>query len=148
MVVVAQPSSVDEQTPSAKARRNGRWAEIMFRAMTRRERGRWKFVSFRGDRGAESRGIVDVVAIRRNTKAPTISGLKTGDLFDVILVQLKGGDARNPTTEDVERLRRVARHYRAMRVVLYSWKRGHWNEYRVLDSRGRWQVATAEEAFA
>jgi hypothetical protein len=35
--------------------------------------------------------VVDVLAIRKNTSAPSNISLKRGDLFEVILVQMKGG---------------------------------------------------------
>ena len=63
----------------------------MFRALAKRVGGRWKFVSFRGNGGAEWRGVVDILAVRKSTAAPTVAGLKAGDLFDFVLVQLKGG---------------------------------------------------------
>jgi hypothetical protein len=131
-----------------KSQRSGRWAETMFRALTRRVGRRWQFVSFRGRRGSESRGVVDVLAVRRCMTPNRDAVLKAGDLFDIILVQLKGGDAPMPTKEDVARLRKVARYYRARRIVLYTWKRGSHSRYYTLESRGSWELTSAAEAFA
>lgn len=131
-----------------KAQRNGRWAETMFRALTRRVGKRWQFVSFRGRRGSESRGAVDVLAIRRCMTPNRDAVLKAGDLFDIVLVQLKGGDAPMPTNADIARLRKVARYYRARRIVLYTWKRGTHSRYYTLGSRGRWELISAAAAFA
>src|ERR1700741_4863557 len=100
-----------------KAHTTGRWAETMFRALSRRVAERWEFISFRGKGKGEWRGVVDVVAIRKDTSQPRNPTLKRGDLFEVILVQVKGGTARPPTQEDCVRLREVARRYAARDVV-------------------------------
>lgn len=120
----------------------------MFRALAKRVGGRWKFVSFRGPGGAEWRGVVDILAVRKSTAAPTVAGLKAGDLFDFVLVQLKGGSAPMPTKEDVARLRKVAKHYRAVGVVLYTWKRGTHSQFLTLQPNGSWSESSAKEAFA
>lgn len=52
---------------------------------------------------------VDVLAIRRDMREPSDALLKRGDLFDVILIQIKGGGARAPTSDDCARLREVAK---------------------------------------
>src|SRR5687767_4375308 len=85
-----------------------RWTEIMFRALSNRVAKRWRFVSFRGKNKREWRGIVDVLAIRKDTSQPTNKNLKRGDLFDIILIQMKGGSAREPSQEELYRLREVA----------------------------------------
>lgn len=77
-----------------KAHATGRWAETIFRALSSRIANRWKFVSIRGANKAEWRGVVDLIAIRKNTKQPTGDLLKRGDLFDIVLIQIKGGSAR------------------------------------------------------
>jgi hypothetical protein len=120
----------------------------MFRALAKRVKGRWRFVSFRGSGGGEWRGVVDILAVRKSSAARGGARLKAGDLFDLVLVQLKGGDSPMPTRADVLRLRRVARHYRALRVVLHAWKRGTHSEYYILDEKGRWIESSAYDAFA
>ena len=77
-----------------KAGNTDRWTEILFRALTSRVAKRWRFVSFRGRGGGEWRGVVDVLAIRKRTAKSDHDILKSGDLFDVILVQMKGGSVR------------------------------------------------------
>lgn len=62
------------------------------------------------------------MAIRKD-HVTNVLGLKRGDLFEVILIQTKGGTAPRPTHEDVSRLSKVARHYGA-EVVLAEWKKG------------------------
>ena len=107
--------------PSAKAADTDRWTEILFRALSNRVAKRWRFVSFRGVGGGEWRGIVDVLAIRKDTSHSDHHLLKSGDLFDIVLVQMKGGSAKAPSAGDIARLRAVARRYRAKAIVLFSW---------------------------
>ena len=83
-----------------KAGNTDRWTEILFQALASRVAKRWRFVSFRGNRGGEWRGIVDVLAIRKDTSHSTHELLKSGDLFDVVLVQMKGGSARMPSATE------------------------------------------------
>ena len=72
-----------------------------------------------------------------------------GDLFEIILVQVKGGSARSPTTEDCIRLREVARHYAARAVVLFEWKKGVSWRFLVLKRRSlRWEETPGEAVFA
>lgn len=58
----------------------------MFRALSSRVAKRWKFVSFRGDGQGEWRGVVDLIAIRKDTREPSTRSLKRGDLFEIVLV--------------------------------------------------------------
>jgi hypothetical protein len=76
---------------------------------------RWEIVNFTGPTGAESRGIVDLLAIRKDHSA---GRHPRGDCFEMILIQVKGGGARWPTAADLQRLRAVARRYHARDVVL------------------------------
>ena len=82
--------------PHVAARETDRWTEIMLRALSNRVAKRWRFVSFRGKNKREWRGIVDVVAIRKDTSQPASKRLKRGDLLDIILIQMKGGSASSP----------------------------------------------------
>ena len=108
-------------------------------------RTKWKFVEFGGPTGSESRGIVDILAIRKDHGRER-EGLKRGDPFEIILIQTKGGSAPRPKKEDVDRLSRLARLYHARAVVLAEWKKGtHLQLYR-LDG-AEWRLATAKELF-
>jgi len=84
---------------------------------------KWELVQFVGPDGKESRGIVDILAIRKNHRE-TADGLKRGDLFEIILIQVKGGSAPWPTRDDIERLRRVAQHHKPKCILLAEWKKG------------------------
>jgi hypothetical protein len=136
------------ETATAKAHSVGRWAETMFRALSSRHAKRWKFISFRGEGGGESRGVVDVLAIRKDTTAPTDVALKAYDLFDIVLVQCKGGGAAAPTKDDIKRLRRVAKVYRAKAIVLFEWKSGTSAALKKLAPRGfDWMESTGRDIF-
>jgi hypothetical protein len=125
----------------------GQWAEILFRALSSRIARRWRFVSFRGTNTGEWRGIVDVLAIRKDTSQPAGKGLKRGDLFDIILIQLKGGSARRPNMEEKRRLQEVAEHYRAKEVVLFEWKRGKVTAICTLGPSLEWIPTTCGQLF-
>jgi hypothetical protein len=105
-----------------------RWAVTMTKVRIRKEVAltpfpRWHFVSFNGPDGGESRGVVDLIVIRKDHGAAH-DGMKRGDTFQLILIQVKGGNAARPTPEDGKRLRGVARLHRAHDVLLASWKKG------------------------
>lgn len=89
---------------------------------------RWQLVSFPGPAGRESAGIVDLIAIRKD-HAKDNGRFKRGDLFEIILIQIKGGRARRPTMEDIQRLRAVAERYNARGVVLAEWVKGNRLEF-------------------
>lgn len=137
----------EELTPAQKAHATGRWAETLFKALSARVAKRWQFISFRGAGKGEWRGVVDVLAIRKNTHQPTAADLKRGDLFELVLVQIKGGSAKDPTEEDCLRLAAVAKHYGAKDVVLFSWKKQEQAEFRVLSRSGKWKPTSAAEIF-
>lgn len=128
------------ESPASKAIKTDKWTQILFDALTPRVAKRWKFVSFRGPKGRESAGIVDTMAIRRNTRAVARAPLKENDLFEIILVQLKGGSAKKPKLQDRRRLWAAMEHYGALDVVLFTWKKGKGTTYERLDSKLDWQM--------
>ena len=128
-----------------KAFDTGRWAETMLRALGSRVAKRWKFVSFRGKKGGEWCGIVDVLAIRKNTSKRSKDCLKRGDLFDIILIQIKGGKARLPSPSDIRRLKAVASYYRAKHILLYEWRRQRISQFKVWDRS--WKPVKAADIF-
>ena len=133
--------------PHLLAQETDRWTEILFRALSNRVAKRWRFVSFRGKGRGEWRGIVDVLAIRKNTSLPTNLGLKRGDLFDIILIQMKGGSARTPSMAEKRRLQAVAKHYGAREVVLFEWKRGRGTALYTLSNTLEWHPSTRRGLF-
>lgn len=108
-----------------KAARTARWAVTMTKVRIARfiAKTKWQLVTFLGPEGGESVGIVDMMAVRKNhasCKPPS----KRGDEFEIVLIQVKGGSAPFPSADELVRLKRVARRYRAKAVVLAQWKRG------------------------
>ena len=131
-----------------KAHATGRWAEIIFRALSSRVASRWQFISFRGPAKGEWRGVVDIVAIRKDTSEPKNESLKRGDLFEIILIQIKGGSAPEPTQDDCIRLKEVARIYRAKSIVQFQWKKGVSSTFLELDRRTlKWKPSEASDIF-
>lgn len=108
---------------------------------------RWKFVSFRGANKSEWRGVVDLVAIRKNSVLPTSELLKRGDLFDIMLIQIKGGSARGPTESDCRRLLEVKRLYRAKAIVQFHWRKGKSSEFFVLARNLQWNPIKSQKLF-
>src|SRR5919106_972855 len=128
--------NLDSDRITAAAIRTAKWATTMtrwrigFEARGKRlwKRGvkparRWQLVGFPGPAGRESAGIVDLIAIRKD-HATANGNFKRGDLFEIILVQIKGGGAKWPNAEDIRRLRAVAKRYSARDVVLAAWLKG------------------------
>lgn len=132
--------------PYQRAANTDRWTEILFRALTSRVAKRWRMVSFRGTGGGEWCGIVDVVAIRKDTSRTAHEILRSGDLFNIILVQMKGGSARGLIQSDLRRLEAVKKRYRAQDVVLFSWKKSERCEFSRLVG-GRWVRSAASSIF-
>ncbi|NPC56680.1 hypothetical protein [Caenimonas soli] len=113
-------------SPAQKALRTAKWARTMTKwLISHSSKGgvKWQVVNFNGKAGQESRGIVDMIAIRKN-HAESAANRYRGDLFEIVLIQVKGGGARFPSPEDIDRLVCVKEHHHADKVVLAEWKRG------------------------
>jgi hypothetical protein len=108
-----------------KAARTARWAVTMVKVRIRQvaSRTRWQLVTFYGKSGAESIGVVDLLAVRKDHGAPA-GVMRRGDALQMILIQVKGGTASKPTFEDAARLRAVAKRHCACDVLLATWKKG------------------------
>jgi len=123
---MAVKDAVDWKAAQKKAKSTGRWAVTMTKVRIRRvlSRTRWQLVTFCGTSGSESVGIVDLLAVRKDHREPSIGGTKRGDALQIILIQVKGGTASMPTNEDGKRLWAVAKALRARHVLLASLKKG------------------------
>lgn len=108
-----------------KAAKTARWAVTMTKVRIRQvlARTRWQLVAFCGADGGESVGVVDMIAVRKDHR-DLLPGTKRGDRLQIVLIQVKGGRAAMPTREDGQRLRAVARHHRAQKVLLATWTKG------------------------
>lgn len=95
---------------------------------------KWQLVEFSGTKGHEAVGIVDLLAIRKDhVKTVKKVGLKPGDLFDMVLIQVKGGNASWPSLADIKRMQILARYYNADNIVLSNWKDGQLFFYQLKD---------------
>jgi hypothetical protein len=148
--------SLDFDKITATAIRTAKWATIMtkwrigFETRGRRllkpgvkPARRWQLVGFPGPAGRESAGIVDLIAIRKD-HATANGAFKRGDLFEIILIQIKGGGAKWPNADDIRRLRAVSKRYSARDVVLAEWVKGsHQRFYRLVktaaDPKNAWE---------
>jgi hypothetical protein len=138
----------ESMSPGKKAHRTAKGARTMTKWLvtySRRTGAKWNLVDFGGKTKAEARGIVDLIAIRKDHRHDG-PGLKRGDLFEIVLIQTKGGSAPRPTPDDLVRLRGVARHHKAKRVILAEWQRGEKLELFKL-SGARWQSVSPDEIF-
>ena len=71
----------------------GKWAVTMTKVRIRqavqdKPSPRWHLLSFLGPKGGESRGVVDMIAIRKDHKEPR-PGAKNGDASQIILIQVR-----------------------------------------------------------
>jgi len=137
-----------EMSPGKKAQHTAKWARTMTKwliTFNRRTGAKWSIVDFGGKTKSESRGIVDLLAIRKDHHVDS-PGLKRGDLLEIVLIQVKGGSAPPPTPDDIARLSRVAKHHRAKAIVLAEWQRAKKLDLFKL-SGTRWQPVSPHEVF-
>lgn len=108
----------------------------------------WHLLTFTGAHGSESRGVVDMIAIRKDHSEPP-KGAKRGDLLQVVLIQVKGGHAAKPTAEDAKRLRIVARRHGACGIILATWRKGKAAKFYALHGKEDWtEVSDPRTVFA
>ena len=110
------------------ARRTAKWAVTMTKVRIRQAIAdnswpHWHLLSFTGREGRESRGVIDLIAIRKDHGEP-LPGTKRGDVLQIVLIQVKGGSAAKPTAEDAARLRIVAGRHGACGILLAAWTKG------------------------
>ena len=108
-----------------KALYTAKWARTMTKwLITHSSKGgvKWRLVEFGGKSGHESKGIIDMIAIRKDHKANEQGHV--GDFLEIILLQVKGGSSPFPTAADIERLSAVKERHRASEIVLAEWKKG------------------------
>lgn len=123
------------KTPPEKALMTATWARTLTKAVISRNNKKppyWHIINFLGDGKQESAGIIDLLAIRKDHQKG--GALPPGDGFEIVLIQVKGGRAKNPTATEVQRMEAVAQRYNAKSVVLSSWKKGGAPEFRILSN--------------
>jgi|ERR1017187_10022480 hypothetical protein len=129
MPTPAQTKTAEYKRRFGLAARTAKWAVTMTKvrirqAVVKTPYPRWHFISFTGPTGVESKGVVDLIAVRKDHHSTPQAGLKHGDAFQMILIQVKGGSAAPPTSKDVDRLRLVAQRHNADRILFAAWKKG------------------------
>jgi len=126
-----------------KSAKTARWAVTMTKVRIRRvlSRTRWELITFCGRAGGESVGVVDLLAVRKDHGKP-VGGIKRGDALQLILIQVKGGGAADPTSEDAIRLRAVAKRHGAGPILLATWKKGTAARFYCLSDRRVWSAVT------
>lgn len=65
-----------------------------------------------------------MIAVRKDHATPQLKGTKRGDALQIMLIQVKGGKAAMPTTEDGRRLTAVAEQLNVKDILLASWTKG------------------------
>jgi hypothetical protein len=135
-------------SPGKKAQHTAKWARTMTKWLvtySHRNGARWNLVEFGGKTRAEARGIVDLLAIRKDHRHDG-SGLKRGDLFEIILIQTKGGTSQRPSAADITRLVKVAKHHRAKAIILAEWHRkASLNLFKL--ERKQWRPVSSTNVF-
>jgi hypothetical protein len=130
-----------------KVKCTGKWSETIMKVFaTKVSKRKWRVISFRGPDGGESTGVVDLIAIRKDHSIPSRKSLKRGDLFEIILIQLKGGSASKPSMEDIARLRKVSQYYHAKHTVLFEWKKNIKATFYILKG-SNWVESSPAEIF-
>ena len=126
-----------------------RWAETMTKhgiSLGTKKKNPWRFINFRGSKGGESAGAVDLVAIRRRQKKYQTKS----DLLDIILMQIKGSakDPEWPTMAYNRRLRNAGKSCNAKKLVLvrYTYKKDR--QFYYLDKGNNWKKSSLESIFA
>jgi hypothetical protein len=138
----------ERMSPGKKAHHTAKWARTMTKWLvtySRRTGAKWNLVDFGGKAKAEARGIVDLIAIRKDHRHDGL-GIKRGDLFEIVLIQTKGGSAPRPTQDDLARLSRVSKHHKAKAVILAEWRRAEKLELFKLNGT-RWELVSPDEVF-
>ena len=136
------------KTASVAAHRTSRWAKTMTKWLITKNcknGAKWHVINFVGSANSESRGVVDLIAIRKDHHSCN-SEIKIGDLFDIVLIQVKGGSAPFPTSSDIARLKKVAKYHRAKAIVLSEWKPKKRLQLYMLQ-RNKWIEASPNEIF-
>lgn len=138
----------ERMSPGRKAQHTAKWARTMTKWLvtyTQRKGAKWNVVDFGGKTKSEARGIVDLIAIRKDHRQDG-PGLKRGDLFEIVLIQAKGGSAPRPTPDDLTRLKKVAKHHKARAIILAEWRRGEHLELFKLNGSS-WHSISPDEIF-
>jgi hypothetical protein len=117
--------TVNWKKAQRKAAHTARRAVTMAKVRVRQAmaRTRWQLVTFCGVSGAESVGVVDLIAIRKDHGKP-LPGTKRGDNFQIILIQVKGGSPLCQLPRTGTAYAPWLDVHRARGVLLAAWTKG------------------------
>ena len=87
------------------------------------------------------------MGIRKDTSQTNKFTLKRGDLFGIIIIQMKGGSAKLHTAEEIGRLKTVAKYFQTNKVTLFEWRKRKKTQFYILNNKMEWKEKTALELF-
>ena len=110
-----------------------------------------QFVEFKGKKGGESNGIVDLLAVKKNRDPEKKKGLdcNVNDLLDIIHIQVKGGGSAEPTLDDIRRMKIVSKYYNCRETLLSKWNPKKFNEVKFyrLNPQNEWVIVDEKTVF-
>jgi len=65
----------------------------------------------------------------------------------MVVIQCKGGSAREPTDEDRRRLREIRKHYDARAAVLFRLRKGKSAQFSTLNHELEWEPTSLAKVF-
>ena len=110
-----------------------------------------QFVEFEGEGGGESNGIIDLLSIKknRNEEENKKHGLDNADLLDIVHIQVKGGNSKNPTSAAIRRMKKVSNYYNCRETLLSRWNPAKFNQviFKRLKNNLEWEKVDAKTIF-
>jgi len=126
--------------PARRALHTAKWARTMTKwiiSFSQKAGARWNIVDFSGARG-ESRGIVDLLAVRKNHRRST-AATKRGDFLEIILIQCKGvarpGDRPTKMCSAYAKWPRIIAGHLSFLLSGTEVRPHYWSSYEVLDGK-------------
>ena len=126
-----------------------KWAETMTKhgiSLKTKKSNPWRFANFRGPKGGESAGAIDLLAVRRK-----IVKYKTkSDLLEIILIQVKGSATKPkwPTSDHVKRMKNAKKSCNAKQLVLVRYTYKKEKQYYYLTKGNEWMESSIEGIFS
>ena len=111
-----------------------------------------QFVEFKGKKGGESNGIVDLLVVKRNRDRKKIKNMdcNVNDLLDIIHIQVKGGSAGDPTKAAKKRMLIVSKYYNCRETLLSRWNPAKFSQviFKRLKNNLEWEKVDAKTIFS
>ena len=110
-----------------------------------------QFVEFKGKKGGESNGIVDLLVVKKNNDPKKTKNMdcNVNDLLDIIHIQVKGGSAGDPTEAAKKRMLIVSKYYNCRETLLSKWNPKKFNEVKFyrLNPQNEWVIVDEKTIF-